>query len=146
MDRRKFIKSTGIACAGSIAAMWLFDGCTSTKYVTNFNYSQNKITVKKTEFVVLKNERKSHRKFVLLKAENLEFPIVVYQIRDDLYKALYLQCTHQGCELTPYETTMVCPCHGAEFNNEGVVTQGPAEINLKTFTTSHDHENIYIHL
>ncbi len=86
------------------------------------------------------------RKFMLIKPENFQFPIAVYQLKENEYKALFLQCTHQGCELSPYETTMVCPCHGAEFNNRGEVTQGPAETNLKSFITTHDNENIYIQL
>jgi cytochrome b6-f complex iron-sulfur subunit len=41
---------------------------------------------------------------------------------------------------------MVCPCHAAEFNSKGEVTTGPAEINLKSFFTTTDNENIYIQL
>ncbi len=146
MDRRAFIKSSCLACASGIGAAWLLEACSTNKYISNIEYTQNKITVKKSEFTVIKKEKIIQLKFILIKPENLEFPIVIYQLKENEYTALYLQCTHQGCELAAYETTMVCPCHGAEFNTKGEIKQGPAEINLTTFVTSHDNENIYIQL
>jgi cytochrome b6-f complex iron-sulfur subunit len=142
MDRRKFIVSSCFACAG-IGITWLLQACSSHKYVTNYSVTSNKLTIKKSEFTLIKKERPIQQKFLLIKPENFQFPIALYQLNDE-YKALLLQCTHQGCELTPYETMMVCPCHGAEFNNKGEVKQGPAEVNLKSFITTHDNENIYI--
>lgn len=146
MERRAFIKSACLTCAGSIGAAWLLQSCTSQKYVSSVAVNENKITVKKKEFTVIKKGKSVEQKFLLIKLDVLQFPIAVYKINDNDYKALYLQCTHQGCELSPYETTMVCPCHGAEFNSKGEVTTGPAEINLKSFFTTTDNENIYIQL
>lgn len=146
MDRRNFIKSSCLTCVSSIGAMWLLQACKTTKQVTNFQYKQNKITIYKSEFIALKNDKKIERKFIVLKPENLPFPIAVYKLSNNDYNASLLQCSHQGCELSPYETTMVCPCHGAEFNAKGEVTQGPAETSLKTFITTHDNENIYIQI
>jgi len=145
MDRRKFVKTSCFACAG-ISAMWLLQACTTNKYIANFAITQNKITVKKSDFIIVKKGKTIEQKFILIKPENFQFPIVVYKKKDEEYKSLYLQCTHQGCELSPYETTMVCPCHGAEFNTNGEVTQGPAENSLKSFVTTQDNENIYIQL
>jgi cytochrome b6-f complex iron-sulfur subunit len=67
-------------------------------------------------------------------------------INEDDYSALLLQCTHKGCELQPQGNFLICPCHGSEFTNKGVVQNPPAEQNLKTFKTSTDNENIYIYL
>lgn len=145
MNRRKFIKKSCLVCASGMGISFLLDACTNYKYVSNYDYTQNKIVLKKSEFISLKRGKEVQRKFVIIKPENLAFPIVIYPVVNE-YKALLLQCTHQGCELTPYETTMVCPCHGAEFNNRGEVMQGPAELNLKSFSTTHDAERIYIEL
>ncbi|MGE0569025.1 MAG: ubiquinol-cytochrome c reductase iron-sulfur subunit [Bacteroidia bacterium] len=146
MERRDFIKSACLTCAGSIGASWLLQACTPQKYITNVGIKENKLVIKKSEFTVIKKEKTIQQKFILIKPETMQFPIALYKLNDNEYKGLYLQCTHQGCELSPHETMMVCPCHGAEFNPKGEVTTGPAETNLKSFITSTDHEYIYIQL
>jgi cytochrome b6-f complex iron-sulfur subunit len=146
MERRDFIKSACLTCAGSIGAAWLLQGCTPQKYITNVSVKENKFVIKKSEFTVIKKEKTIQQKFILVKPDSIQFPIAIYKLNENEYKALYLQCTHQGCELSPHETMMVCPCHGAEFNSKGEVTTGPAETNLKSFLTTTDNENIYIQL
>lgn len=146
MDRRDFIKSSCVTCAGGIGLSWLLQACTPHKYITNYSLSHNKVIVKKNEFIVVKNGKTIQQKFIVIKPETLQFPIAIYSTKDNEYKAHLLVCTHQGCEITPYETMMVCPCHGAEFSKTGEVTQGPAETNLKSFITTQDNEHIYIQL
>lgn len=146
MDRRNFIKTTCLVCASGIGAMWILNACSTSKQTSNFKYNQNKITIPKSEFITVKNNKSIQQKFILVKPESFPFPIALYKLSDTDYKASLLQCSHQGCELSPYETTMVCPCHGAEFNVKGEVTQGPAETNLKTFVTTYDNDNIYIQI
>lgn len=143
MNRRNFISAACFACTGS-GMSWLLQACSPHRYITDYTVSENKLTVKKSSFTIVKKEKTVQQKYILLKPEQVPFPIALYKLNDNEYKAILLQCTHQGCELTAYETTMVCPCHGAEFNTAGEVKQGPAEVNLKTFTTTHDNENIYI--
>lgn len=44
-------------------------------------------------------------------------------------------CTHKGCDVD-YEAAskqMVCPCHGARYDLDGKVVQGPAKRNLKPY-------------
>jgi len=136
-----------------------FAACASIYYADGLeSISDNLIDVKPHYFTtvprllekvfekIVKKGENIQQKFILLKPDNFQFPLVVYKLQENEYRALLLQCTHQGCELTPYETTMVCPCHGAEFNRKGEVTQGPADTNLKFFVTTQDDENIYIQL
>lgn len=130
--------------AAGVGFSWLLQACTTHKYITDYNLTSSKITVRKSSFTVIKKGQNVQLKFVLLKPDTFQFPLVVYKLQENEYRTLLLQCTHQGCELTPYETTMVCPCHGAEFNRKGEVTQGPADTNLKFFETTQDDENIYI--
>lgn len=146
MDRRSFIKSSCTTCVAGVGMAWLLEACSSHKYISNYSLNANKITIKKTEFLVEKKGETKQQKFILLKPESLQFPIALYEVKENEYKAMYLQCTHQGCELNAYETMMVCPCHGAEFNKNGEVTQGPADQNLRTFITTQDKDNIYIQL
>jgi Rieske Fe-S protein len=135
-----------VACAASIGVLTFLQSCSSTKYVTAYKVISNKLSVKRSEFTVIKKGKTIQQSFILLKPENSPFPIALYKLPNDQYKALYLECSHQGCELNAYETTLVCPCHGAEFNTKGEVTQGPAELPLKTFITSSDADNIYIQI
>jgi cytochrome b6-f complex iron-sulfur subunit len=86
------------------------------------------------------------RQFVALKIEKVSFPIVLYRMSDDAYSALYLKCTHQGCEVRPNDQLLACPCHGSEFDRQGKVLEGPAEKPLKKFPVETDAENIYITL
>jgi Rieske Fe-S protein len=146
MKRRDFIRSSCIACAGMTGMAIVLQACTTGKYVNDFTQTGTKITVKKSAFTLVKRDKTVAQKFILLKPESLQFPIALYKISVTEYKAVLLQCTHQGCEVSPYETTIVCPCHGAEFNTKGEVKQGPAETNLKTFALTHDDETIYIQL
>ena len=146
MQRRDFIKTTCVACVGTFAVSAFLSACKSAKYITNFTNENKKLSIKKSEFIVVEKGKEKALKYILLKPTELQFPIVVYKVNDTEYKTVFMQCSHQGCELNAYETTLVCPCHGAEFNTRGQVTQGPAETDLKTFVTTHDNEIIYIQL
>ncbi len=48
-------------------------------------------------------------------------------------------CTHMACSLAGgdlEETTVICPCHGAEFDvTSGAVLQGPARGPVETYRT-----------
>lgn len=76
----------------------------------------------------------------------LEFPIYLYRFSDNEYTALLMKCTHQGNELQASGNHLHCSVHGSEFNNKGVVAQGPAERNLRSFKVSFDNEKIFIDL
>ena len=145
MERREFIKTTCAVCIGTMALASFIAACKSSKYISSFTEENKKIVIKKSEFVIVKRGKEKQLSHITLKPAGLQFPIAVYKTGNE-YKALYTQCTHQGCELTAYDAALVCPCHGAEFNTRGNVTQGPAETDLKTFATTHDNENIYIQL
>ncbi|XP_058073134.1 cytochrome b6-f complex iron-sulfur subunit, chloroplastic [Magnolia sinica] len=41
-------------------------------------------------------------------------------------------CTHLGC-VVPWNTAenkFICPCHGSQYNNQGMVVRGPAPLSL----------------
>lgn len=145
MNRRNFIHTTGFACLGAgTLPLWL-SGCSNVRYVTGV-MSGMKLVVKKADFVITKNDKPVSQSFVLIKNEQLPFPICIYTFDNDQYCALYMECTHQGCEVNAYTTQLVCPCHGSEFSNTGKVIQGPAEKDLHEFPVTVDSENIFIQL
>jgi isorenieratene synthase len=49
-------------------------------------------------------------------------------------EAISLTCTHQGCTVAKKaDGKLVCPCHGAVYDANGKVLQGPAKRNLARF-------------
>ena len=45
--------------------------------------------------------------------------------------ALSLVCTHLGCTVNVTERGLTCPCHGSEFDRQGLVLKGPASRALQ---------------
>ncbi len=141
MERRSFIKSCTLLCASGIGIAALMESCGSIHYAAS-TIETNKIKINKSEFIDKKN---AERKFVVVRSEKLDFPICIYKKNETLV-AISMQCSHQGCELNPNETSLVCPCHGSEFSKEGKVLSPPADKDLKQFKVITDNETIYIEL
>ena len=142
MNRNKFIRT----CVVGLGVGTLVESCASSNYYATHGIVDNHIDINKSEFTFLKDKEERQRPFVLVKNEKLEFPICLYQFEPTEYAALYLQCTHQGCEVNPYHDYLVCPCHGSEYSNRGKVLQPPAENNLKQFDVRSEGETIIIQL
>ncbi len=141
MQRRDFLKNCSLFYATGIGVAILTESCGSIYYASS-KKDEGKIIVKKNEFI---DTNKVIRKFVVIRPEKLQFPICIYKNENE-YNALYMQCTHQGCELQPNKSFLVCPCHGSEFSNTGKVQSPPADSDLKQFKINTDNENIYIQL
>ena len=146
MERREFIKTCGFACLGGVTLSMLLQDCVSSNYFAQNTFENNRIIIKKSEFIEVEKEKQVQRKYVLVKTDKLSFPICLYKLAEEKYSALFMECTHRGCELQPGGDYLTCPCHGSEFTNRGIVQNPPAEENLKTFKTTTDHDNIYIQL
>lgn len=142
MDRKKFVKTLGICVVGIPLASQVLQSCSSIYYADTLEKG-GKITVAKSEFI---NDKNKERKYVLITPQDTDFPISLYKIEEDNYVASLLKCTHRGCELNVGGNIYSCPCHGSEFTTTGEVLEGPAEEQLKTFKTTTDDQNIYIHL
>lgn len=44
--------------------------------------------------------------------------------------AISLVCTHLGCTVKRVETGFQCPCHGSQYDSDGIVVGGPAPKTL----------------
>jgi 3-phenylpropionate/trans-cinnamate dioxygenase ferredoxin subunit len=57
-------------------------------------------------------------------------------------------CTHMGCSLAEgdlEETTVICPCHGSEFDvTSGAVLRGPAREPVETYETRVEDGNLEV--
>jgi Rieske Fe-S protein len=94
----------------------------------------------------MKKDKVLERAYVIVRNDSMEFPIYVYRFSDDAYAAVLMKCTHQGNELQASGDHMHCPAHGSEFSNRGIVAQGPAEENLRTFKVTSENDTIFIDL
>ncbi len=140
MKRKNFL----IACGGSSALAFLA-GCNKVYYAANTEAGKD-IAVDLSEFDAVKDGFTVKRDFVLVKNDWLRFPIAVYRNSDEHYTALYLECTHRGCELRPAPTILQCPCHGSEFSTTGKVVHSPAERDLLQFPVTVNRHQLLIQL
>lgn len=145
MKRGEFIKTCCFSALGACVPGVLLTSCESIYYATS-RRETNRLTIDKGEFIKLKNDKQTIRKFVLIKDDEMKFPICVYKVSENKFSSSLLKCTHNGCELNVGGGRYSCPCHGAEFSIKGEVLQGPAEKNLKTFKTESDNNLIYVYL
>ena len=123
----------------------VLSGCQSTHY-TSGTFEPNGLSVAKSEFSYLKKDQPMTRQYIIVTSDQLEFPIYLFRFSDNEYSALWMKCTHQGNELRASGDHLHCSAHGSEFNNKGVVAQGPAEENLRSFKVTADNEKIFIDL
>lgn len=64
--------------------------------------------------------------------------IVVARTNSGTSIAVSASCTHEGTNVN-YNASgnnFICPNHGAQFSSTGMVTQGPANTNLKKYNTT----------
>lgn len=132
MDRKDFIKNCGMVCMGLGATTLILQGCSLTKSLTG-KIDQSDLVVSLAEFETIAGKLVHYKKYVIINNDELKFPICIFRHTESLYTALWLQCTHQGAELQVFGDKLQCPAHGSEFNDKGVVTNGPANNNLRSF-------------
>lgn len=141
MERKEFIKTCGFACLGATLFSPLLQGCVSTKNISAIIDGENLI-------VPLSTFEKDGKqlKYLVVNNSQLQYPIYVFRLSENHFTALYMQCSHQGNELTAYGEKLVCSAHGSEFDNTGKVTNGPASESLRKFQLKLDNQNILISL
>jgi len=141
VDRKKFIKTCGYACLGATFFVPLLQGCVPTRSIT--------APIKGEDLLIpISSFGKDGEalKYLVVNNSQLQYPIYVFRFSETDYTALYMQCTHQGNELTAYGEKLVCSAHGSEFDNKGEITNGPALSPLRAFQTKLDDQNILISL
>lgn len=143
MNRRDFVKQGCILCVGGGILTGMLSSCQTTHYV-NGTVESTGIAVLKSEFTYIQKEKTLSRQFIIIQNDKLEFPIYVYRFSENEYSAIWMKCSHQGAELQASGDHLQCPSHGSEFNNKGIVSNGPAERNLRSFPVSSFDDKIII--
>jgi nitrite reductase/ring-hydroxylating ferredoxin subunit len=142
MERKAFLKTCGFACLSGTAFVTMLESCGSTKIISG-TISGSDLVIPASTFFLKENK---FRKYVVVQHEKLQYPICLYRFDENKYSALLMRCTHQGTELQVFGDKLECPAHGSAFNNKGVVQNGPASSNLRSFPVIIQHDQINISL
>jgi nitrite reductase/ring-hydroxylating ferredoxin subunit len=142
MERKDFLKTCGFACLSGGLFVSMLESCGSTKIISG-KISDSDLIVPVSSFLIKENK---FRKYIVVQNEKLQYPICLYRFNEQQYSALLMRCTHQGTELQVFGDKLECPAHGSAFNNKGIVQNGPAGIDLRTFPVTIQHDQINISL
>lgn len=145
LDRKNFIKNCGLVCIGAGGFTILLQSCTATKFL-NGKIAGDDIIVPISDFETRKGKEIVFRKYVVVQQDILQYAICVYRFNENEYTALWMRCTHQGTELQVFGNKLQCPAHGSEFNNKGIVQNGPADVQLRTFPVTIENNQLKISL
>lgn len=65
-------------------------------------------------------------------------PILVVRDGAHEFHALSMQCTHEGCPVrAPVRGVITCPCHGSQYDLQGRVRRGPAQLPLARYSVEY---------
>ena len=145
MERREFIINSCSACLSVSAIAGLISSCKSTQYVSG-KLNTDGVVVDPEDFKIKQKGKISYRSYIVVRNEELKFPICVYRFSDNDYSALWMQCAHQGAEVQVSGNYLQCPAHGSEYDNRGHVTNGPAVRDLRTFPVTVANNQLFIDL
>jgi Rieske Fe-S protein len=141
MKRKLFIKNCGYICLGASMYPILLEGCSGSKQIEGTMIDSNLVIP-----IISFRHNNNFRKYIIVQHEKLKYPICVYRFNENTYSALFMRCTHQGAELQAFGEKLECPAHGSVFNNQGIVQNGPAETNLRTFPVYIKNDELNISL
>ena len=140
MDRRKFVKQTCSLClaAGSGMLIGSLASCGAALPTYKTAVTDNKVSVPVNLFATTD--------FQLVQPKSMYYNIGLKKEKDGTYTALLLRCTHADNQLIPAGNGFKCTLHGSAFDQEGHVTNGPAQRPLKKYPTEIQSDNIIIHI
>jgi Rieske Fe-S protein len=142
MHRRDFVRRGCAACLGTTLLAPLVQSCTPTRYTTGTLHTDG-LLLDLREFMASEGV---WRPFVVVRNEELHFPICVFRLSATEYSALWMQCSHLGAELQVIGQALQCPAHGSEFNDRGAVSHGPADEALRQFPVTVAAQQLFIDL
>lgn len=130
-----------MACVSSSVILTVLESCTAVKYGTG-KLTDNGMLVNADEF----RSGNKTRDYVIIRHDDLLFPICLYRLSDNEYSAILMRCSHQGAELQVSGDRLMCPAHGSEFDKSGHVVQAPAISDLRKFPVSILDNQLFIDL
>lgn len=130
MERRKFIKTSCLACASVVGLgglLPLLQSCASIVSV-NLKPENGIVSVPREKFT------ETNKLVIVKNFDYLDFDIAVVQYEDNSFKAFEMQCTHQpNYALTATKDGFFCSAHGSVFGYDGQVKTKPAKKPMKEY-------------
>jgi nitrite reductase/ring-hydroxylating ferredoxin subunit len=139
MDRKEFLRTGCIACVGLAFGAAILQSCTPTRYVKGTRTNDGML-LEMNAF----DGKEGKRPYVVLKHDDLLFPVCVYHIEGNQYTAVLMSCTHQGAELQVSGDMLTCPAHGSSFDKWGNATEAPATLPLRSFPVTVTDGKLFI--
>lgn len=145
MNRKKFLLACGSACFSSMVLSSILQSCGTAKII-HATLDGSDLVIPLTDFEISNNQTKTFKKYVVAQNASLQYPICVFRKDESTYTAISMKCSHQGAELQVFGDKLHCPAHGSEFDNHGLVQNGPAAENLRKFETHIGKQELRISL
>jgi Rieske Fe-S protein len=141
VDRKDFIIRGCHTCLLGAAAIILphLSGCSPATY----NVYKTEVMNNRIE-VPLQTFDKNNLQYV--RPQGWQYDIAVHRKADGTYAAMLMQCTHMDNQLRPSQNGYTCSLHGSRYDIEGNVVKGPAEVQLKKFSTSVNNNLLIIYI
>lgn len=140
MHRRKFISSSCKICLLGAAGYSLLqlESCAPAISVYKTPITNGNLNVPLDLF--------AKSPLQIVRPNGWYYDVAVQKNEDNSYSALLLQCTHQENQLTVSGAGYHCSLHGSNFDKQGKVKKGPAELPLQHFETSVADNILNIHI
>jgi nitrite reductase/ring-hydroxylating ferredoxin subunit len=141
MERRKFIKTGCGLCAGAMSLSVLgnlLQGCKPSGLIYRTESTNGLISIPVDQL--------SAKEYLVVRAPQLEYDILLVKESDTAFHALPMQCTHRQQPLVVTSTGLICNEHGSHFDLDGNVTRDPATRPLRKYQAELLANNILIHL
>jgi cytochrome b6-f complex iron-sulfur subunit len=137
MDRRNFLKTTGVLCGLSLASSTFIESCTKDKTSADPQGPTVNFTLDLTQ---------PANSSLNVTGGSVASQGVVVANTGTSYVAIAQSCTHEGCNIgyNNNSNNFVCPCHGGTFDTGGNVISGPPPAPLKTYTVTQNGDILTI--
>ncbi len=137
MQRRAFLRSACMACAGSVLGPLVISltGCGTLPLVQ---------AQRDTDGLSFPLDAFGEQQQVILRHPRLTYDLLVSKRPDGGYTALYMRCTHEDQPLTATPQGLHCASHGSRFALDGSVVTGPAVKPLLTFPVVRNGDRLTI--
>jgi Rieske Fe-S protein len=122
-DRRQFVATSSAALAAA-----LLPACASL--VTRRVPLENGVVRLSLR---LHPELAEPRGSLRLLPEGWEDPLYLLALDGGGFAAVSSICTHRGCTVDLGGPGLACPCHGSQYDREGIVVKGPAQRALARY-------------
>jgi cytochrome b6-f complex iron-sulfur subunit len=123
MNRKDFFKVSALGSASIIMASAL-SYCSKNNNVSGPGNVDFSINLDEAAYSDLKSAGSSLHK------NN----IIISHLPSGDYSAVYDVCPHQGCTVGfNGSNSLICPCHGSQFNTDGAFVSGPAGQSLRSY-------------